>query len=203
VPAAAAGLLLAQITLTSGSSLLASQLPRGEEISIDGRVLVFVVGLSMITGVLAGTLPALRAGRSDLNDALKEGGRGDSALGVGTRRVLIVCEVALSLMLLMGAGVMVQSLLALRNGDTGFDRNDVLTLRVSLAATRYPMPAQRSGFFDTAVQRLRALPGVESAGTIDDVPLIGGSFQSLALEGYPELLPRDQIMLQVRRITPG
>jgi hypothetical protein len=72
----------------------------------------------MLTGVLAGTLPAVRAGRSDLNDALKEGGRSDGAIGVGTRRLLIVCEVALSLVLLTGAGVMIQSLLALRVSET-------------------------------------------------------------------------------------
>src|SRR5262249_51376985 len=108
----ALGLLLAYGTLTSARALLASQVPRAEEISIDGRVLLFAWGLSILAGVLAGTLPAMRAGRSDLNAALK-GGRGDGTIGVGTRRFLIVCEVALSLVLLMGAGVMVQSLLAL------------------------------------------------------------------------------------------
>jgi len=107
----ALGLLLAYGTLTSASTLLAGQVPRAEEISIDGRVLLFAVGVSMLTGVLGGTLPAVRAGRTDLNDALKEGGRSDGAIGVGTRRLLIVCEVALSLVLLMGAGVMIQSLL--------------------------------------------------------------------------------------------
>ncbi len=102
----ALGLLLAYGTLTSASTLLASQVPRAEEISIDGRVLLFALGLSILTGLLAGTLPAVRAGRSDLNDALKEGGRGDGTIGVGARRLLIVCEVALSVVLLMGAGVM-------------------------------------------------------------------------------------------------
>jgi putative ABC transport system permease protein len=100
----ALGLLLAYGALTSASTLLAGQVPRADEISIDGRVLLFAVGVSILTGMLAGTLPAVRAGGSDLNDALKEGGRSDGAIGVGTRRVLIVCEVALSLVLLMGAG---------------------------------------------------------------------------------------------------
>ena len=180
----ALGLLLAYGTLTSASTLLASQVPRAEEISIDGRVLLFAVGVSMLTGMLAGTLPAVRAGRSDLNDALKEGGRSDGAIGVGTRRLLIVCEVALSLVLLMGAGVMVQSLLALRHGDTGFDPNNVLTMDVRLVDARYPTPAQRSAFFDAALQRIRALPGVEAAGTIDDLPFADGSSQTLELEGY-------------------
>ena len=103
----ALGLLLAYGTLTSASTLLAGQVPRAEEISIDGRVLLFAIGVSMLTGVLAGTLPGVRASRSDANDALKDGGRSAGAIGVGTRRVLIVCEVALSLVLLMSAGVMI------------------------------------------------------------------------------------------------
>ena len=197
----ALGLLLAHGTLTSASTLLASQVPRAEEISIDARVLLFVLGVSILTGMLAGMLPAVRAGRSDLNDALKEGGRSDGAIGVGTRRLLIVCEVALSLVLLMGAGVMVQSLLALRHGDTGFDPNNVLTMDVTLVGTRYPTPAQRSSFFDAALQRIRALPGVEAAGTIDDLPLVDGSSQTLSLEGYPP--QRDPVAVQVRQINPG
>jgi predicted permease len=197
----ALGLLLAYGTLTSASTLLAGQVPRAAEISIDGRVLLFAVGVSMLTGMLAGTLPGVRASRSDLNDALKEGGRSDGAIGVGTRRVLIVCEVALSLVLLMGAGVMVQSLRALRHVDTGFDPNNVLTLDVRLVGRRYPTPAQRSAFFDAALQRIRALPGVEAAGTIDNLPFVEGSTQTLNLEGYPP--QRDPVAVQVRQITPG
>jgi predicted permease len=197
----ALGLLLAYGTLTSASTLLAGQVPRAEEIAIDGRVLLFAVGVSMLTGMLAGTLPAMRAGRSDLNDALKEGGRSDGAMGVGTRRLLIVCEVALSVVLLMGAGVMIQSLLALRHGDTGFDPNNVLTMRVRLGGARYPSPAQRSSFFDAALQRIRALPGVEAAGTIDDLPFASGESQTLDLEG--DSPQREPIAVQVRQITPG
>jgi len=197
----ALGLLLAYGTLTSASTLLAGQVPRAEEISIDGRVLLFAVGMSMLTGMLAGTLPAVRAGRSDLNAALKEGGRSDGAIGVGTRRLLIVCEVALSLVLLMGAGVMVQSLLALRHVDTGFDPNNVLTMRVRLVSARYPTPGQRSAFFEAALQRIRALPGVEAAGTIDDLPFADGSSQTLALDGYAP--QRNPVAVQVRQVTPG
>ena len=197
----ALGLLLAYETLTSASTLLANQVPRAEEISIDARVLLFAFGVSILTGMLAGALPALRAGRSDLNDALNEGGRGEGAIGVGTRRLLIVCEVALSLMLLMGAGVMIQSLLALRHVDTGFDPNNVLTMRVRLVVTRYPTPAQRSAFFEAALQRIRALPGVEAAGAIDDLPFAAGESQTLGLEGYPP--QREPVAVQVRQITPG
>jgi predicted permease len=197
----ALGLLLAYGTLTSASTLLAGQLPRTEEISIDGRVLLFTIGLSMLTGVLAGTLPGARASRSDVNDTLKEGGRSDGAIGVGTRRVLIVCEVALSLVLLMGAGVMVQSLLALRHVDTGFDPNNVLTMRVRLVETRYSTGPQRSAFFEAALQRIRALPGVVSAGTIDTVPFADGEAQILGLEGQGPR--RDAPVVQVRQISPS
>ena len=197
----ALGLLLAYAILRSASTLLASHVPRADEISIDARVLLFALGVSMLTGLIAGTLPAVRASRSDLNDALKEGGRGDAAIGLGTRRTLIVCEVALSLMLLMGAGVMVKSLLALRNGDAGFDPNDVLTMRVRLVTARYPTPARRAAFFEAALERLRALPGVVAAGTIDDLPFASGESQTLALEGYPPR--REPVAVQVRQITPG
>jgi predicted permease len=197
----ALGVLLAYMTLTSASTLLASQVPRAEEISIDARVVLFALAVSILTGMLAGTLPALRAGLSDLNDALKEGGRGDAAIGIGTRRLLIVCEVALSLVLLMGAGVMVQSLLALRQGDAGFDPKNVLTMSVRLVHTRYPTPAQRAAFFGAALQRIRALPGVEAAGTIDDLPFDAGSSQTLELEGYAP--QRDPAAVQARQITPG
>jgi putative ABC transport system permease protein len=197
----ALGHLLAYGALTSASTLLAGQLPRAEEISIDGRVLLFAIAVSTLTGVLAGTLPGVRASRFDLNDAVKEGGRSDGAIGVGTRRLLIVCEVALSLVLMMGAGVMVQSLIALRHVDTGFDPNNVLTMRVRLVEARYSTAGQRSAFFEAALQRIRALPGIVAAGTIDDLPFAAGSSQTLALEGYAP--QRDPVAVQVRQISPG
>ena len=197
----ALGLVLAHAILTSASALLASQVPRADEISIDARVLLFAVAVSILTGVLAGTLPAVRAGRADLNDALKEGGHAEGSVGAGPRRVLIVCEVALSLVLLMAAGVMIQTLLALRHGDSGFDPENVLTLRVRLMDTRYRTPEQRSAFFGAALPRIRTLPGVEAAGTIDDLPLGSGSAQTISPEGYPPA--RDPVAVQVRNITPG
>jgi putative ABC transport system permease protein len=199
----AAGVLLAYASLRAFAAVLADQVPRADEITMDLRVLGFALAASILTGLLAGALPAFRAGRSELTDALKEGGRGDSALGIRTRRLLIVCEVALSVVLLMGAAVMLRSLVALRTVDAGFDSQGVLTMRVSLADTRYSKPAQRTAFFDTAIERLRALPGVTAAGAIDDLPLMGGSVQPIVVEGRPELLPRDQPTVQVRAITPG
>ena len=204
VAGGAAGLLLAHITLSTASALLATQLPLAAgTIPIDWRVLFFVAGTSVVTGILAGALPAFRAGRSDVNESLKEGGRGDGAVGIRTRRLLIACEVALSLVLLMGASVMLRSLAALRHVDAGFNPQQVLTLQIALPETRYREPARISAFFDTALERMRALPGVRSAGAIDDLPTQGGSVQPMVREGQTELLPRDQPTVEVRKVTPG
>jgi putative ABC transport system permease protein len=117
--------------------------------------------------------------------------------------MLIVCEVALSLVLLTGAGVMIRSLLALQHVDAGFDPRNVLTLQVSLPETRYKTPSQITAFFDGALQRIRALPGVQETAVIDDLPLAGGSQQPIVIDGRAELLPRDQPTVAVRKITPG
>jgi predicted permease len=200
----AVGVALARAGLTAGAALLAAQVPRADEISIDARVMLFALGASILTGILAGVLPAVRAGLVDLNDTLKEGGRSDGgSVALRTRRLLIVCEVALSVVLLMGAGVMIRSLLALRNVDGGFDPRGVLTFRVSLPETRYKTPAQTTAFFDTALDRMRALPGVEGAAVVDDLPLDGGSQQPIVVDGRAELLPKDQPTVAVRKITPG
>ena len=199
-----AGLVLARVSLAAGAALLADQVPRADEITIDARVMGFALAASLLTGILAGVLPAIRAGRTDLNDALKEGGRSDSgSVGLRTRRLLIVCEVALSVVLLMGAGVMIRSLFALRSVDAGFDPRGVLTMQVSLPETRYKTPAQTTAFFDDALRRIRALPGVTDAAAIDDLPLAGGSQQPIVVDGHAELLPKDQPTVAVRKITPG
>jgi len=200
----AAGVLLARVALQVGASILAAnQVPRADEIAVDGSVLLFALVLSLLTGVLAGAVPAFRAGRADLNDALKEGGRSDAgSVGVRTRRLLIVCEVALSVMLLMGAGLMIRTLSALRSVEAGYDPANVLTMTTRLPETRYKTPAQVSAYYQAALDKVRALPGVESAGAIDDLPTQGGSVQPIVLEGHAELLPRDQPTVEVRKIAP-
>jgi len=202
VAGGAAGLLLALGALRAGSALLAGQVPRADEIAIDGTVLLFVLGASILTGILAGVVPALRVGRTPLTDALKEGGRGDGAIGLRTRRLLVVGEVALSVVLLMGAAVMVRSLIAIQTIDAGFRPEGVLTMIVSLPRTRYQTDAQRSQFYAEALTRMRALPGVAAASAIDNVPLTGGSVQPVVLEGQPERLPRDTPTVHVRTASP-
>ena len=199
----AIGLALAQAAVRAGTSALEAQIPRAGEASIDAMVLLFAFGASLLTGLLAGVLPALRAGRPDLNVTLKEGGRSDAA-GAGslTRRALIVAEVALSLMLLMGAGVMLRSLHALRGVDAGFNPGNVLKLEVNVPDARYPEDAQKTLFYDHLLDRLRVLPGVESAGWVDTLPVTGGgSVQPLVIEGRAELSPRDQPTVSVRLLS--
>jgi putative ABC transport system permease protein len=203
VAGGAAGVLMAQALLRAGAAMLADQIPRADEIAMDARVLLFALGASVLTGVLAGLLPALRAGRASLTDALKEGGRSEGAVGVRTRRLLVAGEVALSVVLLMGAAVTLRSLLAMRTVDAGFDPAGVLTMRVSLPDSRYAKPHQRAAFFDAAQERMRALPGVTAAGAIDNLPLEGGSVQPIVVEGRPELPSREQPTVQVRAVTPG
>jgi predicted permease len=198
----AAGLVFARLALDATAALLADQVPRADEIAIDLRVVLFVLAASFVTGVLAGAVPALRASNTDLNGALKEGGRNDAAVGLRTRRLLIVCEVSLSLVLLMTAGVMFRTLVALRNVDTGYNPHGVLTLSVSLPGTRYKTPAEKTAFFDAALERIRALPGVQSAATIDTLPSQGGSVQPAVPEGTAELSPRDQPTVAVRQVSP-
>jgi predicted permease len=201
----AAGLLLARFAIGASAAMLADQVARAEEASIDVRVLLFVAAASLLTGVLAGLIPALRGGRTDLNDSLKEGGRSDaSGAGGFTRRALIVAEVALSLMLLMAAGVMLRSLNALRSVDAGFNPRSVLTMTVNLPDARYGEPARIRAFFDALIERVRALPGVQAAGLVDTLPITGGgSVQPIVVEGRPELNPREQPTVSVRFSASG
>ena len=202
------GLLIAHFGVRLISAFLANQLSLSPEINLDGWVLAFTLMVSLLTGVLAGLAPALRLTRTDLNEALKQGlGRTDSdSGGRRTRGVLVVSEVALSLMLLIGAGLMIRSLWMLRNVDPGLDPNNVLTMTVGIPvpSTRFPTPLQQSNFFNDVLQRVRALPGVESAGVIDALPLSGGgSIQPVAIEGRPAQQMADQPEVAVRTISPG
>ena len=196
------GLLIARAGLAWGGTLLDREIPRADEITMDWRVLVFSFSVSLLSGFLAGALPALRAGRSDLNNSLREGGRSDAAVGVRTRRALVICEVAMSTVLLMGAGVMGRTVSILHRVDAGFDPENVLTFLINLPETRYKTDAAKSQFFDDAVERLRMVPGVHSASAVDDLPTMGGSVQPLVIEGKTELLPRDQPTVEVRKVLP-
>ncbi len=200
------GLIFAHYGLTLMVKFLPQQLPRSSEIGLDGWVLAFTLGISLLTGLAAGLLPALRLIKEDVSEALKQGlGRtaSDSA-GNRTRSVLVVCEVALSLMLLIGAGLLVRSLWMLHNVNPGFDANRVLTMEVSIPQSKFSSPEQQVNFFQRVLDRVRALPGIQSAGVIDDLPLNDeGSHQPVQVEGRAVVPMADQPEVDVRLISPG
>jgi putative ABC transport system permease protein len=187
-------------------AFLAAKLPRASDIGVDSSVLVFTILVSLCAGILAGLMPALRLSRVNVNDALKQGSRTSSdAGGTRTRGLLVVSEVALSLMLLIGAGLMIRSLWILRSVDPGLDPHNVLAVDPSIPATAFQQPAQQIAFYRELLDRVRALPGVESVGAIDDLPLEpgGGSNQPIQIEGRPVQAMADQPEVAVRLIAPG
>jgi predicted permease len=143
--------------------------------------------------------------KGDVNDALKQGlGRTDAESGTGkTRSALVVIEVALSLVLLIGAGLMLRSLWKLQNIDPGFDQRNVLTMSVMVNKHAFAEPRQEAQFFDQVLERVRALPGVVSAGAVDNLPLEGGSSQPVAIEGHAAAALSEQPEVSVRLVTPG
>ncbi len=143
-------------------------------IELDWRVLVFTLGVSLLTGLIAGLAPALQASKPDLNDLLKEGAKGSQGGRQQLRKVLVVAEVALAMVLLIGAGLLVQSFRRLQQTELGFNPNSLLTMRVALPWRKYNSelgPEQQKQFFQQLLGRLSSLPGVESASMTSNLPL--------------------------------
>jgi putative ABC transport system permease protein len=202
----ALGFFLARLTLALISTFLAHKLPRTAEIRLDGWVLAFTLAISLVTGIVAGLAPAWHMTKLNINGALKEGfGRTSSDSGaMRTRNVLVVSEMALSLVLLAGATLLIRTLWTLRNSNPGFDPHNVLTFKLVVSPTEYPHPAQRIRFFDRVLRRVRAVPGVEDAGAIDDLPLGGnGGNWPIAIEGRPARAVAEQPEVDTVMISPG
>jgi putative ABC transport system permease protein len=164
-------------------------IPLLANISIDRWVLGFTLLVSLFTGMIFGLFPALAASHVELNESLKAGGRivAESLRPVRLRSVLVVSEVALALVLLVGAGLMIRSFLLLTNVETGVDVQNVLALDVSLYESKYAQPHVRAGFLQQAVERVRALPGVQSASWVTDVPLTENfDGLSFSIAGQPD-----------------
>ncbi len=183
---------------------LSPDIPRLEEIGVDGAVLGFTLALSLAAGLLFGAAPALRS-VPDPGAALKEGGRGAAAgRGRRVRDLLVVSQIALALVLLIGCTLMVRSFHRLRQVDPGFEGSRVLTLRLSLPEAEYDTAADRAGFYQRALERIRALPGVEAAGAVSRLPLTGGGSNSAhTFEDHP--LEPDEVppILATRWASPG
>ena len=200
------GLALAPFAQRFILSFLANQLPGSITPQLDLRVLAFTTLISVLAGVFAGLLPAVRLANSNVNQALKQGlGRTDTSSGSHrTRRILVVAEVALSMILLVGAGLMIRSLQQLQNVAPGFESHGVLTLTAAVSRDKFPSPTQFIAFFEHVLERVRTLPGVQAAGVVDDIPLNGnGSHQPISIEGQPEVAMADQPEVDVRLISAG
>jgi putative ABC transport system permease protein len=149
--------------------------------SLDSRALVYTIGVSMLTGLIFGLAPALQASRGSLQETLKEGGRGSSAGRAWLRNTLVVVEVALSLVLLIGASLFMRSFLNLQHAPLGFDTAPLMTMRIYLPGTQYETTEPRARRIEDLVQRIEALPGVEAAFASNFVPLGGGGSGGRAL----------------------
>ena len=202
----ALGLTYAPFGVRLIKAFLADKLPHSVQIDLDLKVLLFTAAVSLLTGVLSGILPALRLAHKNVSQTLKQGlGRTDSdATGRRTRTALVVSEVALSLVLLIGAGLLIRSFQRLHGVNPGFDSHGVLTASIEVAQKKFPEPADQAQFFDQVLQRVRALPSVISAGVIDAIPLSGdGSHQPIAIDGRPVVAMSEQPEVDVRLISPG
>ena len=200
----ALGLLLALWSLDLLVSLKPANLPRLAEIGVNRTMFVFTFAVSVVTGLLFGVAPALQASKSDLNEGLKESSRGgtDSPRRQRLRALLVVSEVALSLVLLVGAGLMMRSFSRLLAVDPGFKADHVLTAFVSLPDAKYPKREEQNAFFDRLLERLRNVPGVSAAGVISDLPLFGGSSTGFDIDGRPAWAPGQRPLADYRLINP-
>ncbi|MBA2503677.1 MAG: ABC transporter permease, partial [Pyrinomonadaceae bacterium] len=157
-----------------------SDIPRVKEIALDARVLGFTFLISILTGIFFGLIPALGVSKFNLNEVLKEGGRGstEGAHRNRVRSLLVVTEIALSLVLLIGAGLLIKSFLHLRDTDPGFDPQPVLVTSLSVPRAKYPESEQQKRFFQQVLERVKEVPGVETVGGVDFLPLAGSTRQS-------------------------
>lgn len=203
VAGGALGLALARGSLDALLAVAPTNLLGVSELFIDRRVLIYAFGLSLATGAIAGLAPALLFARRSMADALRTRGSRDGH-APRVRQVLVVVQVAMTVVLLCGAGVLVRTLIALDRAPMGFDAQDVLTMRVAISPARYPDERPRD-FYREALMHLRALPGVESAAVAASLPLVGSprggtSFHEI---GTPERPDNERPNTVVRMVAPG
>ena len=198
------GLLLTFVGLRLLVSLGPDTLPRLNEIAIDARVLGFTFVVSLITGVVFGLAPAVRSSRIDLNGVLKDSGRSTGAGHNRARNAFVVVQVALSLVLLIGAGLLVRSYNHIQNANPGFNPQNALSFRMSLPNSKYKGPAVTS-FYKQLTDRIKALPGVESVGNSYSLPMSSVAFAwgPITIEGYVPKHSADFIMSNERFVSPG
>jgi len=175
-------------------------------IRVDGRVMAFAALASIVTGIAFGLAPALHASRTNLNDALstRAGGLAARVGGIEMRGVFVVAQLALSIVLLVGAGLLTRTLVKLQQVDLGFDTSNLLTMEFRLPATKYSQPRQISDFFTRAIAEIRSVPGVRSAALVRAVPLSGNSDgRAYAVAGAAEPEKGRAPILQLNTVSPG
>jgi predicted permease len=211
VSGGALGVLLANWSLSAITRVDALNLPRAGEIQLDGMVLGFTVALSIATGVLFGLFPSLQVSRPDLVDVLRESGAGAGqgssgrrgAIGFSVRGFLVVGQVALSIVLLIGAVLLMKSFVRLNRVDPGFHSANLLTMKIALPPARYDTGQKKAAFFEDVVGRVEILPGVRSATAVLSLPTMAVLQTNVDVEGQPQLEPREQPFYPFQSITPG
>jgi putative ABC transport system permease protein len=177
-------------------------LPFLKSLHINLAILGFSFGLSFLTGIIFGLVPALQSSRLDLNEVLKEGGRQSSAgAGQRLRSALVVGEIAMAVVLLVGAGLMLKSLLRLLQTNVGFNTENLLTMGIVLSPTKYTDPNQLTNFYTQLNERVRALPGVAGAGTVDILPLNAGNTTRFIVDGDPIPAPGKETEANTRVVN--
>ena len=174
-----------------------------QSVSLNTTVLLWTLGVSIVTGIIFGLAPALHISRLNLNDSLKEGGKSESGQASGSRRLrsaLVVSEIALAVDLIASAGLLIKSFIRLQQVDRGFNTDNILTMVVRLPDAKYPQDAQLVAFFNQALEKIRQLPAVRSAGMVNHLPLYGGLGSSTAFKilGRPEPQPGHEPGTDVR-----
>ena len=199
------GLLLSLWGVNLLKAFIPENISQARAITIDARVLGFTLLVSLLTGLIFGLAPATQASSFNLNETLKEGGR-DSSGGSRGRRLrglLVVAEVAISLVLLIGAGLLINSFLRLRGVDPGFRADNLLTMGIVLPELKYPDQARRSAFYTELIRRVEALPGVKSAAVTNWIPLVmQGDSIGFSIEGRPDAGPGQRPSVVTRVTSP-
>ena len=198
----AAGLLVGLWGLQLMERFVPDGLAGSEHLAIDGTVLAFNLAVSLLTGVLFGVAPAMRSAAVPLNESLKEGSRGNVHAGGLLRDGLVVAEVAMALILLVGAGLMIQTLGNLRSVELGFDPDRMLTMRTELPERKYSQDAQRVAFYEAVLEKVEALPGVEAAAFASNLPFTTiGNTTFYRIEGRPDPPPGVEQDALYREVT--
>jgi len=200
----ALGLLLASWGIRLLTGLGPAGVPQGTLVTVDATVLAYSLALSLMTGILFGLAPALQPTPARLSEALKEGGRNSAAgeSGIRLRRLLTVSEIALSLILLIGAGLLIRSFVGLLRVNPGFEIKNTLTARFDLPKYSYPEATKQAAFYTQVIERIKALPGVTAVGTTDELPpTMGSHSNTFSIEGGASIDQSNQSLAVQERVV--